>query len=109
MLFSIFVMSLQVVEGMSRPDAEQTLTAGEDYSNSEVYQMMDKLFPWHKLLSKFTRQPSTVLYIDNLSKNCSRDDLLSFVENLSVTVISCCKVTPGPTQQPFSLPDLLSD
>ena len=40
------------------------------------------------------RQPSTVLYIDNLSKNCTRDDLVSFVTGLSVSVISCYKVTP---------------
>lgn len=40
------------------------------------------------------RQPSTVLYIDNLSKNCATYDLVSFVKNLSVQVLSCYRVTP---------------
>ena len=44
------------------------------------------------LWEKYT--PKAVLYIDNLDKSCTVEDLTSFVTALSVNVKSCFKVTP---------------
>ena len=38
--------------------------------------------------------PRVVLYVDNLSKDCSENDLVTFVTSLTVTVFTCYKVVP---------------
>ena len=44
--------------------------------------------------AKSLRKSKTVLYVDNLSKDCTVDNLLTFVKGLSVDVISCFNVVP---------------
>ena len=46
------------------------------------------------IAAKSLRKPRAVLYVDNLSKDCTPDELSSFVSGLSVEVFSCFKVVP---------------
>lgn len=46
------------------------------------------------IAAKSLRKPRVVLYVDNLSKDCTPDELSAFVSGLSVEVFSCFKVEP---------------